>query len=226
MMKSLIAFLSLLSLSFNCLAYSATPPAYGIQAPSGRSGPIHLVSQQAHVNIKTAKTAALIGPIYPPAAMSFLKEMLMTMKIPGDRVIIIDSPGGVVEIGEKIVQAMEIEKSMGVREICVVRGRADSMAFNILSHCDVRLATPGSALMFHDVFFEQLDCQKIKCNPSNLREAADELDRVNLPFRLVNAKSLGMTLKEYDIYSRNEMEWDVKALLDRHYLHGVATVLE
>lgn len=60
----------------------------------------------------------------------------------------IDSPGGEVDAGFALSKA--IEKST-VPVVCVVDGHAASMAFYVLQSCHVRLATPRSALMMHEV---------------------------------------------------------------------------
>lgn len=64
-----------------------------------------------------------------------------------DRVIIeINSPGGEVDPGFKLVKAIEHYPS---RVICVVDGEADSMASYLFVSCDVRAMTKRSVLMIH-----------------------------------------------------------------------------
>lgn len=65
----------------------------------------------------------------------------------GDAVVIeIDSPGGEVEAGFKLVKAIE---HYPAKVICVVDGEADSMASYIFVACDVRAMTRRSILMIH-----------------------------------------------------------------------------
>jgi ATP-dependent protease ClpP protease subunit len=64
-----------------------------------------------------------------------------------DRIVIeIDSPGGEVEYGFKLVKA--IERYPG-KVVCVVDGEADSMASYIFVSCDVRAMTKRSVMMIH-----------------------------------------------------------------------------
>ena len=67
---------------------------------------------------------------------------------PGRVVIDIDSPGGGVEAGLKIIEAIHDHKTP---VICRVNGRAASMAFVVLESCGVREATDQSLFMGHSV---------------------------------------------------------------------------
>ena len=65
----------------------------------------------------------------------------------GDVVVIeINSPGGEVDSGFRLVKAIERYPS---KVICVVDGEADSMASYVLVSCDVRAMTKRSMVMIH-----------------------------------------------------------------------------
>lgn len=65
----------------------------------------------------------------------------------GDAVVIeINSPGGEVQPGFKLVKAIEHYPG---RVICIVDGEADSMASYLFMSCDQRVMTKRSLLMIH-----------------------------------------------------------------------------
>lgn len=61
-------------------------------------------------------------------------------------VIEINSPGGEVDPGFKLVKAIEAYPS---KVLCIVDGEADSMASYVFVSCDVRAMTKRSILMIH-----------------------------------------------------------------------------
>jgi ATP-dependent protease ClpP protease subunit len=66
-------------------------------------------------------------------------------------VIYIDSPGGSVDAGLKLVDVMRTAQRNGTKVTCIVDGWAASMAGYILQACDARYMTKQSAVMFHTV---------------------------------------------------------------------------
>jgi len=166
----------------------------------------HVVSPQAHVDITTDKITH-IDEITESGTILTIAQLEVTASMPGPRVVLIDSYGGIVEYGKKIVEALRAEKSASHEKvICVVTGHAQSMAFNILSQaCDVRLGMLGADYMFHAQFYFMIrSTEERKLNPAFLRELADEIEKDDAPFRDANAKAMHMTLKEYDKYRDEE----------------------
>lgn len=185
---------------------------------------VRVVSPEVKVNINTDKVARIQGPIRYMSVGPFAMDLIQTAATPGDRIIVIDSIGGDVIAGQRIIKLMSVEQQAGTKMICVVTGNAISMAFNILTHCDVRLAAAKAKFMAHVVAAGQLTCENPRCTPERLRQIATELQDVDEPFRQANAKALGLTVKEYDVYASQEHTWTVDALLKRKYLHGVALI--
>lgn len=161
--------------------------------------------------IKDNYTAALVG-----------EQIIKTTMLPGDRIVVINSPGGSVSEGDEIVQMLEQEKAAnGNKIVCVVDGIAMSMGFNILSHCDVRYATERSLLLFHPQFVIELSGQ---LNPVNLRKIADELELRDRPYKEANMKALHMGEKEYDINANKETVWHASTLLKRGFLKELVKI--
>ena len=184
---------------------------------------VHIVSAQAGIDIRTKKVIHLIGPIRRASIREAAREHIETLSIPGDRVVIIDSGGGEVERGQTLIDALMIERSMGVRIVCVAVNHAHSMAFNTLSFCDVRLATAGTTMVAHKIEFGRV-LPDIRTTAKNLRMLARELDEVDERYCVQNAKMLHLDRKHYDMYADHENEWTAEQLLAMQYLNGIATV--
>lgn len=191
------------------------PPIYP------HSSPVTIVSKAANVDIKTQKVIR-IGDINERTQLLFQIQMEATYEIPGDRVLIIHSRGGVVDIGAQMLIALAIEKTAtGGRLICVADSDASSMAFNMLSFCDIKLATPKTHFTMHNVFFYQLQSgldSGTHLTAKNLRKLADEIEQSNTMWRRTNAAALHMDLKDYDLFADEEHTWTVKDLLGHGYL--------
>ena len=102
---------------------------------------IHIAAPSIGLDVTTDKVSRVVGDVTPEMANQYLMQALATVNLPGPRVIVIDSLGGYVGAGEAIIEAIEAEKAVDVKVICIVKAEATSMAFNILTHCSVRLAT-------------------------------------------------------------------------------------
>jgi hypothetical protein len=97
------------------------------------------------------RTVSLIGPIAPPSlvVITEILDLAKDSKKPID--VVIDSPGGYVSVGFRIIATIEHVKAEGIRVRCFVPGYAASMAFQILLHCSERHALNVSQLLFHRV---------------------------------------------------------------------------
>lgn len=169
----------------------------------------------------TLKVAHVTGEINPFTDFSFELEMAATHAFKGPRVILIDSPGGQVDSGNAMIKTLEREKAEGTQVICVVTHQASSMAFNLLTHCDKRYASPKSFMMVHKIALGQAGDGSRRLTAKYLREMARDLDVMDEPFRRANAKAMHLSLKEYDFFADYETIWTAKKLLDIHYLDGI-----
>jgi ATP-dependent protease ClpP protease subunit len=167
--------------------------------------------------IKTDKVTRITAPIQQGDFKRYSASVAQTVMLPGERVIILNSPGGDVTEGQKIINLLELERAMGVRMICIVDRNAHSMAFNILTHCDVRMATEGAGMVVHKCRTFVFGIARAK----ELRRLADAMDKVDEPYRRANSKAMKLTLKEYDKYADAETNWKAVTLLARGYLHGL-----
>lgn len=183
----------------------------------------HVYSKQAGINLKTKKVSLLYGSINKMSRKIFELSALETTRYPGDRLILIDSTGGETAEGDEIVKLMEAERSHGTRIVCLVTGKAHSMAFNILTHCDVRLALEKARLCFHRIYYEAITATEFKnLTAKRLREIADDLDRGDQPYETANRTALKMSAQDYKMFADQDHIWRPGALIKRGYLHGLA----
>ena len=150
---------------------TATVLAFFSLMQIGPPAPLHVVSADAGVDIDTHKVLRLDGEVGPNMLMRTIVTMTLTEHIPGPRIIVINSPGGYVDAGLEIIKRIEAEQAKGVPQVCVVE-HAASMAFDILTHCDIRVAVPEATAMAHVVARVNIDCARTRCIPSWLREIA------------------------------------------------------
>ncbi len=177
------------------------------------------------VDITTDKVSYLTGMIDKTSEKAYMTSLINTIALPGPRIVVIDSPGGYVDSGEAILQAMKREQAAGTKQVCVVMGGASSMAFNFLTFCDVRLATRNSHMLVHKVEAGQLN-PEMRTTAKNLRDIAEILDRTDEPYRRANAKAMHLQLIDYDKLCDNETFWRSPELLARGYLQGIVTVAQ
>lgn len=185
---------------------------------------INLKSPEAGIDITTTKIARIFGTINEKSFDTFKNDMESTASISGDRLILIKSHGGLVHIGEAMLAMIRKEQKENVKIICFAIRNSDSMAFNILSNCDVRLMAPGTTSLVHKIARVYLD--DVRLTAKNLKKIAEELETGDEPYRQTNAKAMHLTVEEYDKYADKETYWTATTLLKMRYLHGLAFVIK
>lgn len=107
--------------------------------------------QAEELKLNPERTVLLVGPIVPPSLAANTELILLAggSKEPID--IVINSPGGYVTVGLRIISTIEHVKAQGITVRCFVPEYAASMAFQILLHCSERHALDMSQLLFHRV---------------------------------------------------------------------------
>lgn len=177
------------------------------------------------LKITTSRVAFINGSINEQQYTIFQKQMLETSQAPGDRLIVIDSRGGEVNAGQGMIEMIEAEKSLGIKVYCFVTSRAMSMAFNILTHCNVRLASNKARLLFHKIAYASLDENSGRLTPNRLRELAAQLDSDDNKYASRNAKALNMPTEDYTLFAYRDTVWMPQALVNMGYLQGIATLI-
>jgi ATP-dependent protease ClpP protease subunit len=185
---------------------------------------ITLRGQGVPLEIRSDRVARLEGDIMKATIDRFEAEMLSTIKIQGDRIVLIDSLGGRMDQGQKAIELLRLEKAQGIRIVCVALRNASSMAFNLLTYCDVRLALPRAVFIFHRLAFEIQRRSDERLTAPVLKRMATELDKDDEPYRRGNAKALGLELAEYDLHADQETVWLAETLVKRGYLRALVTI--
>lgn len=204
MKSKIIAFITLISLLFSETALAATVKGL-------RGG------------FSTQKTIVLVGVIDEAMTNSVYVQMKLTENLPGPRLVIIKSPGGMVSEGKKIIQMLEQERARTNQKlVCAVMGAAHSMAFNLLTHCDVRLATPDSRMVAHKVALGGMPGERMSAK--NMRKMADDMDKIDKQLNEDNRKAMHLSAEEYDTYADAEREWKAQELLEMHYLDDIVRI--
>lgn len=90
----------------------------------------------------------LIGTVVPQDLKLFQDAIKVTAPAkPDGYVVLINSPGGVWEVGRDIYSLL---LNLDVPVHCIVDGSSMSVAFWVLQACDVRVATPTSRFVMHE----------------------------------------------------------------------------
>lgn len=102
--------------------------------------------------LNPATTTTLIDTVDDSSVGAVLAGFSAMAKAkPRQVTLVIDSYGGYVSSGLRLVTGMQLLKARGISIRCVVTGAAMSMAFGILAQCDSRYALPYSALLWHPI---------------------------------------------------------------------------
>lgn len=182
------------------------------------AGLVHIANAQAGVDIRTDKVIHILGEIEQPMQQRFRDEMASLSRTPGDVIILINSPGGDADIGLDMIDQIKSEQAKGRKFICVAIENAHSMAFNLLTHCDVRLATSNTTFLMHKV--RQRVSKDVNYTALMFKHEMEELQKTDAKFDGPNMKALGLSEHDYNLYADEETVWLAQTLLAKHYLQG------
>jgi len=182
---------------------------------------LHVFNIPTKLNIDNSKVTAIVGPIDEAMAASVELQLMSNKDLPGDRLVLIESPGGSVQAAATIIKLLEAEKLRGFKLVCVAVGFAHSAAFNILSHCDVRYATVGAEMLVHKI---AIGGANERLTAKNLRKIAAEIDAMNKSIDLYNANKMHLTLAEYNKKADAETTWSALELVKLGYLEDIVTI--
>lgn len=194
------------------------------------AAPAHIVSDT--FSIDSSKVVHVTGAIDFDSQFKFDTELGSTIDLPGPRIVVINSPGGVVDVGAVMIQELQMEKGMSVKVpyaprsiVCVATNQASSMAFNLLTFCDKRYATPEMHSVVHKVALGGIN-PFVRLTAKNLRAYADDLEATDAPYRQANAIAMHLSLKDYDDYADLQRCWSSAELYMIRYLDGIVNVVD
>lgn len=108
-----------------------------------------LASGGALAQPKVSSDAVVLDTVFESFVTQPAKEAMVKSAKDKQVDIVINSPGGYVNVGYELITQMELLRAGGVKIRCFVGDQAASMAFMLLLSCDERYATPTSSLMWH-----------------------------------------------------------------------------
>jgi len=134
-------------------------------------------------------------------------------------ILAIDSPGGSVDAGLAICDAIE---GCGLKVTTVCVGRAYSMAAIILAHGDERLILPNSKVMIHQPLIQQMpggSSDDIEILSTSLKNTKDQLNAIL-------KKKTGKTAKEIDRATKHDTYFTAREALDFGLVDKVVALSE
>jgi ATP-dependent protease ClpP protease subunit len=144
---------------------------------------------------------AIIGEINKSTAIDFVKNI---NNVKTDNLYIyINSPGGSVLDGHHIITYMNNMKSKNKTITCYA-DMAASMGFVILQACDVRLGSPSSILMQHQMSVN------INMNLYNLNNYIKMVQDINIYLDKMQAERIGMDY--YEFINKVNNDWWVSGV--------------
>lgn len=105
--------------------------------------------------------------------------------------VYIDSNGGSVDAGQKLIDQFAYLQQKGVVIECIAQN-AHSMAFQILQSCDKRYITPSAKVMQHQMSLSEIDGQF-----DNLMNYLTMVQQMSNKLDQISAKRIGLPYDEY-----------------------------
>jgi len=135
---------------------------------------------QERETLRRHRKILLCGDIYAADALTAVEDVhcLLTEESREPVEIIISTPGGIVESGLTIMDAIDELRRAGIRVIGRVHGAAMSMGCIILQKCDERIVSPSTWLMVHGLsetgFVSGRDLQESNSNQNWMKKITDQ----------------------------------------------------
>ena len=140
-------------------------------------------SKSITVNPDAPTTLEINGPIDFQMVIPLVDNIVTQAKEDVEITILINSPGGEVNAGMYLLNAMKLSQARGTKIRCITTGLAASMALQIFSQCDTRYALPNSFMLYHPVRISiggGMFAPPVDITPVLAKQIADELNRLEL----------------------------------------------
>lgn len=131
--------------------------------------------------------------------------------------LILDSPGGSVMDGARLITTIENSKN---KVTCIDIGLSASMAFMILEHCHFRYATPRATLMAHPASLQVMfagELDKIASRLNYMKRFVDVMD-------MTIAKRANMPYEKFKLLSQQELWLESRDALRMNLLDGLVYI--
>jgi ATP-dependent Clp protease, protease subunit len=166
-----------------------------------------------YVTLRPHNHASLVGEVNTKSVNHVIDEMNLISK--PHIWLYLNSPGGNVEDGDKLISYLDYRQQTGTNITCIAE-QAHSMAFHIMQKCQLRLVTPYAKMMQHQISLGLYG----------------ELAKVNSYLRMINkiserlnseaAERIGITMEEFT--KRVQQDWWVygEDIVKENVADGVA----
>lgn len=155
-------------------------------------------AQAQTLTLDPARTSIVYGPIEGRNVKPLIVALSKVTE--GEYTLLIDSPGGVVSAGLRVMQTMRLVQARGVKIRCIVTGAAYSMADYILTECDTRFALPTATILWHPI---RTFLMGVMTGPDAVR-LANALNRYEAPLVKRAQERRPMDVKAYRRHWKNE----------------------
>ena len=149
-------------------------------------------------------TLEINGPISFSSVIPLVANIVPQAKDGTEITLIINSPGGEVNSGMYLLNAMSLAQARGTKFRCITTGLAASMAFQVYAKCDSRYALPNSFMLYHPVRVTLggggLFAEPTIVTPALAKQLSDELDRLE---KLLISDLRGSMKVSDEIFNRN-----------------------
>ena len=143
------------------------------------------------ITLTTANSLIIKGPITEKIASDFVYDLNL-IKNKNNLFVYLDTPGGSVEHGNKIVS--EIQKY----DLKCIAERAYSMGFVILQACNKRYITPYGRIMQHQISYG------IANEKAKVESYVNFVDQLEDELTEMQAKKIGISSKEFSKRTYND----------------------
>lgn len=207
--------------SFTAFAYRTTPPPITPVAVVTATSPSPLLESKtasfitaSRLNLQGSNLVFLTDVVNTTSADIIINTMSF-YPLNAPVYMVLNSPGGSVLDGARIIAAME---GRDIR--CVVTDLAASMAFHIFQHCSQRYMTRNSFIMAHPASLSVMysgELDKFVSRYSFLKHYVDRMD-------LHAANRAGMTLDHFKLLTGQELWLDAQESVERKFADKVVIV--
>lgn len=177
---------------------------------------INVFANNDLVKLTPDNFALIKGPIDGASVDQVVKDMY---DIKSDTIYLyLDTPGGSVMDGNKIIDAMETLTYMGKDIVCVAE-TAISMGFVIFQHCPVRYVRPRAVLMQHQMSLG------VRGQLENLKSRLDLVQDLDDQLSKVQADRLKLTVEEFKSKTNNDWWMYGKTIMENNAADDVVNVV-
>lgn len=161
----------------------------------------------------------ICGGINEPRAANFIVAFQSLDSTPGTITVVLNSPGGTIEAGYAIYDAISLAKNMVVIEGI---GKVYSMAALVFQAGDLRLLTPQTEVMIHNIYIETSENFTL----TDAAKLARDLGKSNKRYQKLMSRATGRTEQEIKKMCGDETYLSAQKAVRLGFADGMMTYLK